>query len=258
MEEKVSVSEEERKAKAQARNRAFYDSHKEEIKASVKKYQDEHSEQEKARCKKYREAHLEECRARSRRRYETHKDEAKLYAKSARAAARATVLRAYGSKCECCGENRPAFLALDRRASDGAEFRKSIGGSAYVVPWIIEHSFPSDFRLLCHNCNRGRYRNGGVCPHKTQSRPLVGDRAKVLAAYGSMCACCREKEQQFLEVDHSASDGSEHRSKIGAAHLYCWVISRGFPKEGLRLLCSNCNEGRHVNGGTCPHAVGVI
>jgi hypothetical protein len=26
----------------------------------------------------------------------------------------------------------------------------------------------------------------------------------------------------------------------------------GFP-EGFQVLCANCNIGRHINGGICPH-----
>jgi hypothetical protein len=27
----------------------------------------------------------------------------------------------------------------------------------------------------------------------------------------------------------------------------------GWPKEKYRILCANCNHGRALNGGVCPH-----
>jgi hypothetical protein len=29
-----------------------------------------------------------------------------------------------------------------------------------------KHGYPEGFQVLCMNCNWGRYRNGGVCPHE--------------------------------------------------------------------------------------------
>lgn len=31
--------------------------------------------------------------------------------------------------------------------------------------WAILNGFPDELQLLCFNCNCGRQRNGGVCPH---------------------------------------------------------------------------------------------
>jgi hypothetical protein len=37
--------------------------------------------------------------------------------------------------------------------------------------------------------------------------------------------------------------------------FYMWLIRRGFP-VGFQVLCFNCNIGRSMNGGICPHKEG--
>lgn len=94
--------------------------------------------------------------------------------KSARIVAelRRQVFNAYGGfKCACCGEENPLFLSIDHVDNDGAEMRKNgvhgRGGTAFYQ-WIRKNSFPGGFQVLCMNCNVGKHRNGGVCPHKQQ------------------------------------------------------------------------------------------
>lgn len=83
---------------------------------------------------------------------------------------RAKVLSAYGGRCACCGESEPLFLEIDHINNDGAKHRKEIGTSAKALcRWVIKHRFPSGFQLLCANCNQGKKRNGGICPHITKN-----------------------------------------------------------------------------------------
>ena len=76
----------------------------------------------------------------------------------------------------------------------------------------------------------------------------------VLDVYGnSRCVCCGEKEVAFLTIDHINNDGRQHRQQVGAgSRLYRWLIANNFP-DGYQVLCFNCNCGRQVNGGICPH-----
>jgi len=79
------------------------------------------------------------------------------------------VLKAYGTVCQCCGEDEPTFLAIDHMNNDGAQQRKKMcyrrsSYSFYI--WLRKNGYPPDFQVLCHNCNIGRHLNGGVCPHK--------------------------------------------------------------------------------------------
>lgn len=66
------------------------------------------------------------------------------------------------------------------------------------------------------------------------------------------CACCGETILQFLTIDHINNDGGAHRAKIGANNIYPWLKRNNYP-EGFQVLCFNCNCGKSVNKGTCPH-----
>ncbi|MDE1839961.1 MAG: hypothetical protein KGH87_08590 [Thaumarchaeota archaeon] len=70
--------------------------------------------------------------------------------------------------CNCCGENIFLFLDIDHENNNGAEHRKeqNIDPGSDTVDWIIRNNFPSGFGVLCSNCNVGKHRNGGICPHK--------------------------------------------------------------------------------------------
>ena len=85
------------------------------------------------------------------------------------------------------------------------------------------------------------------------SRYLRRLKAKVIAAYGGKCECCGESEPAFLTIDHVNNNGSEHRKSIGSNRIYGWLEKHGFPRDGFQLLCFNCNCGRRINGGICPH-----
>jgi hypothetical protein len=79
-------------------------------------------------------------------------------------------------------------------------------------------------------------------------------RLEVLAAYGDRCECCGETEPMFLQIDHIEDDGSADRAAgLQSTRLYRSLKRRGFPKDRYRLLCANCNLGRYLNGGVCPH-----
>lgn len=80
-------------------------------------------------------------------------------------------------------------------------------------------------------------------------------REQILEAYGRKCACCGETEPTFLTVDHVENDGKQHRERFNRnnTNLYRDIVKQGFPPK-YRLLCFNCNSGRRLNGGSCPHA----
>ena len=81
------------------------------------------------------------------------------------------VLNAYGRKCACCGITEPLFLEVDHINGGGRkhlreELRLGHGGPMGFYAWLVKNNFPLGFQILCSNCNKGRYRNGGICPHK--------------------------------------------------------------------------------------------
>lgn len=113
----------------------------------------------KAGTKKWRDANPEKQR-------EIQRLDARKY----RLSLRQRVLKAYGGdrpSCKCCGESIVDFLAVDHIDGNGAAHRRELGGTGTVFyAWLVKNNFPNGFRLLCHNCNFARSRNGGVCPHE--------------------------------------------------------------------------------------------
>lgn len=89
------------------------------------------------------------------------------------AVCRTQVFEAYGGyKCACCGETEPLFLSIDHIDNNGAEERKLglYSGSGYgFYRWLRKSGFPPGYQVLCMNCNTGKHRNGGVCPHHISS-----------------------------------------------------------------------------------------
>jgi len=70
-----------------------------------------------------------------------------------------------GYKCICCGETEKVFLTLEHKNGDGKEERKYYGGSR-LLPALLKRDDLSNYEILCMNCNLGKYRNGGICPHR--------------------------------------------------------------------------------------------
>lgn len=76
-------------------------------------------------------------------------------------------------------------------------------------------------------------------------------RREVIAHLGGKCVCCGETEFTFLCVDHVNNDGNAHRRVIGN-EICSWLKRNCYP-PGFQILCRNCNYGKHLNGGVCPH-----
>lgn len=93
---------------------------------------------------------------------------------------------------------------------------------------------------------------------KFQKNYKASQRVKVIKYYskGKMnCKCCGEKEYKFLAIDHSNNNGYEHRKTLNTPNIALWIIKNGYPK-GFQILCHNCNMGKRMNGGICPHKMG--
>jgi len=85
---------------------------------------------------------------------------------------RIEVLKHYGGKCDCCGETKLEFLAIDHIGGTGSQHRKEIGNQP-LDQWLKKHNYPKGFRILCHNCNMsvGFY---GYCPHQKPDHEKTG------------------------------------------------------------------------------------
>ena len=79
---------------------------------------------------------------------------------------------------------------------------------------------------------------------------------EMVNAYGGQCTCCGEKRVEFLTIDHINGNGRAHSiaacGHSGGHMLYAWLKKTGYPKEGIRLQCYNCNLSRGYVG-FCPH-----
>lgn len=118
------------------------------------------------------------------------------------------------------------------------------------------HTTERDAYGKCVDCRKDaqiRYR-----PNKAKNaRSVRQDRKlRVQGKYGGKCVCCSETEPAFLTVDHVNGSGNAHRQTVRGDDFYKWLDSNSVSEEYV-LMCFNCNTGRWVNGGTCPHrAVG--
>jgi hypothetical protein len=81
-----------------------------------------------------------------------------------------------GWRCACCGETERKFLTLDHIGNDGY-MRKKYGGepraAGQLYGWLRKMGYPDGFQVLCMNCNFGKARNGGLCPHQEGSTTIA-------------------------------------------------------------------------------------
>ena len=129
------------------KNRIYRKTHRPTINANVRRYRDE-----KRKDPEYRASESAHSRASYQR-------------------LRKKLFDAYGGACACCGENTKEFLELDHINGGGSKHFEQRGAIALYRDVIREHC-PSIYRILCANCNRGRSRNGGVCPHQLNHASL--------------------------------------------------------------------------------------
>lgn len=79
----------------------------------------------------------------------------------------------------------------------------------------------------------------------------------ILKHYGESCFCCGETNISFLCVDHINDNGKEHgtgkkNGRYKGIALYRFLIKNNYP-DGIQIACFNCNIGRRINRGNCPH-----
>jgi hypothetical protein len=89
---------------------------------------------------------------------------------------------------------------------------------------------------------------------KMQKREL---KQEIINAYGGKCECCGETLLELLTIDHLGprGTGTKHRIAVTGRKknpIYMDLKLRGFPQDGYRLLCFNCNIAKGFYG-YCPH-----
>ena len=98
-----------------------------------------------------------------------------------------------------------------------------------------------------------------VCNNKCTSCRMMERRVEAYSHYCDgdiQCACCDEKEIDFLTLDHINNDGAQHRkfNPNTGRNLVGYVMKNNYPK-GYQILCMNCNfsKAKPRNKGKCIH-----
>lgn len=111
---------------------------------------------------------------------------------------------------------------------------------------------------LCVTCDNPPDPGGTYCgackkKHRAIEKSVVkGLRKKAIEFLGGKCACCGESSYLFLTIDHINRDGHKERKQTNQKRSWYRKILKG-EREDLRVLCFNCNCGRELNEGVCPH-----
>jgi hypothetical protein len=131
----------------------------------------------------------------------------------------------------------------------------------------MPHLDPEARKKYQRDYARAHYNSGENSARAAAWRPSDSERAKesvrtsfrklrdeVILGYGGVCACCAETERLFLCLDHVNNNRAEHRRQVGTSGwgVYREAKTRGYPPD-FQVLCFNCNNGKRVNGGVCPH-----
>jgi len=88
----------------------------------------------------------------------------------------------------------------------------------------------------------------------------------IFSWYGSVCRCCGEGNLCFLTIDHVHDDGVREcygkthvqrqlNPKGTGVHFYRKIKQIGFENRplDLQILCWNCQWGKRLGNGFCPH-----
>lgn len=116
----------------------------------------------------------------------------------------------------------------------------------------------TDFALRNERGREGRLQRNICrdCYNRNERELRAALKKRVFDHYGWRCVCCGEDNPTFLTMDHKNNDGYLDKFPCGTKKvgkdLYHQVIKEGFP-DRFQTLCHNCNFGKKVNGGVCPH-----
>lgn len=87
----------------------------------------------------------------------------------------------YGNACLCCGEKNRLFLTIEHLNGGGSEHRRQRpGGVNKIVVDIRRAGWPKEYATLCMNCNFGKWRNGGTCPHVVEKAKVWLEEIRVI------------------------------------------------------------------------------
>ena len=190
--------------------------------------------------------------------YVSHKDYQSLNEKTDAWLLKFETITHYGGHCVVCGEPCLTFLCLDHINNDGHDHRINMGlGQAFYLS-LKRNGFPGGLQVLCWNCNWLKHlsfirQNPSTSKSAMYSRrSRVKIKETVLTHYGHACVCCGITDSDLLCFDHIHNDGAAFRAETIRGPIGPWLIRNDFPDD-IQLMCFNCNDGRRINGGICPH-----
>jgi hypothetical protein len=175
-----------------------------------------------------------------------------------------------GLVCKSCGiitNNYDVYRKMCRPCSNAyyADYRKRNNekSNAYLRKWRAKNKK----HLSNYLSQRRKNKLASMSPEEQKVfRKIESDRKssylaklknEIFKAYGGwVCACCGETERAFLTIDHIHNNGNQMK-KAGVHDrrpqpFYRWLKKNNYP-EGFQILCMNCNFGKMMNNGTCPH-----
>jgi hypothetical protein len=133
---------------------------------------EENREYRRNQARRLRALDPEKFRKRCRDAYSRNRIKVLEYHRKVHEGLRTAVLTHYSGTpphCQCpdCNETNVLFLTIDHIHGGGHKHRQQIG-SRNLYKWLIKNNFPDGFQVLCFNCNCGKNRNHGICPHKNE------------------------------------------------------------------------------------------
>lgn len=166
----------------------------------------------------------------------------------------------YGGVCVTCGEKEFGFLTIDHVAGGGSQHRKK-EQTWRIGNYLRKRGFPPGFQVMCFNCNHLKYLAEKRANQLTTKKAawarnkLRRKRLAIMERFGGpVCVCCGDERYDVLTVDHIEGGGGDDRRKYPEVSLYRKFLLTEADVNKFRILCFNCNSGRAVNGGVCPHA----
>lgn len=115
------------------------------------------------------------------------------------------------------------------------------------------------FAIRTDHKNLIRRRDCMDCVNKRTRDKWKELRKEIFDYYGWECVCCGEKMKEFLSLDHIKNDGyldkNPNGDKKSGKELYLLVKKQGFPSK-YQTMCMNCNWGKKLGNGICPHNYG--
>lgn len=146
-----------------------------------------------------------------------------------------------GNVCECCCSRNRYWDNHELLSVKGKQYYQLNKERIKAKSALYRTRYPEKIRAMTA---RYQSENHGEIMARAKLSELIL-RLETFDAYGGKCALCGEGSQEFLCLDHVGNNGKEERALVGGGrHLYRYLRKQGYPKNGYRVLCYNCNMAR--------------